>query len=225
MFTQELDEKSANVCDGLCMCKCRIFMCMQARPRGMPGQWGRGSVHSVPRVGVLGWLRPMVLHNQPAKSTSSTSDRLMNVWLWNKNTGFCTVSTVTSQLITLQSNYQMSENKLKNAHHQHLQIRSLSRVFDQTADTNDTTKGYWHEHGRKHNFRLCYFVHLHRTLLISHPSSFKQHFGRFSPSRGRLVYSVIEIYQISISNFVLLPFSFPFKKKCFISFNLTPNVL
>lgn len=34
-FTQEQDEKSANVCDGLCMCKCSIFMCMQARPRGV----------------------------------------------------------------------------------------------------------------------------------------------------------------------------------------------
>lgn len=57
--------------------KCCVFMCMQARPGGMPGQWG--PPHSVPRVGVLGWLRPIVLHNQPAKSTSSTSDRLMNV--------------------------------------------------------------------------------------------------------------------------------------------------
>lgn len=44
----------------------------------VPGQWEL--LHSVLRVGVLGWLRPMVLHNQPAKSTSSTSDRLMNVW-------------------------------------------------------------------------------------------------------------------------------------------------
>lgn len=41
--------------------------------------------HSVLRVGVLGCLSPMVLHNQPAKSTSSTSDRLMNVWLCLKN--------------------------------------------------------------------------------------------------------------------------------------------
>lgn len=39
-FTQEQDEKSANVCDGLCMCMCGIFMCMQARPRGVSGQWG-----------------------------------------------------------------------------------------------------------------------------------------------------------------------------------------
>lgn len=36
-------------------------------------------VHSAVRVGVLGWLSPMVLQSQPAKSTSSTSDRLMNV--------------------------------------------------------------------------------------------------------------------------------------------------
>lgn len=49
---------------------------MKARPGGV---WG--SVYSVPRVGVLGWFRPMVRHSHPAKSTSSTSDRLMNVWL------------------------------------------------------------------------------------------------------------------------------------------------
>lgn len=48
-------------------------------PRRGRAAWEPG--HSAPRVGVLGWLRPMVLHNQPAKSTSSTSDRLMNVWL------------------------------------------------------------------------------------------------------------------------------------------------
>lgn len=57
--------------------KCCIIMCMQARPGGMPGQWG--PLHSVPRVGVLGCLRFIVLHNQPAKSTPPTSDRLMNV--------------------------------------------------------------------------------------------------------------------------------------------------
>lgn len=78
VFTQEQDEISANVCDGLCMCMCMcMFICMLARPRGVSGQWG--PFYSVPRVGVLGWLRPMVLHNQPAKSTSSTSDRLINV--------------------------------------------------------------------------------------------------------------------------------------------------
>lgn len=38
------------------------------------------SVHSALWVGVLGWWRPMVLHIHPAKSTSSTSARLMNVW-------------------------------------------------------------------------------------------------------------------------------------------------
>ena len=32
------------------------------------------------RVGVLGWFSRSVLHNQPAKSTSSTSDRLMKAW-------------------------------------------------------------------------------------------------------------------------------------------------
>lgn len=37
------------------------------------------SSHSVTRVGVLGWFRVIVLHSQPAKSTPSTSDRLMNV--------------------------------------------------------------------------------------------------------------------------------------------------
>lgn len=37
------------------------------------------SGHSATRVGVLGWFRPMVLHNQPAKSTPSTSERLMKV--------------------------------------------------------------------------------------------------------------------------------------------------
>lgn len=41
---------------------------------------GGGGHHSVLRVGVLGCFRPIVLHSQPAKSTSSTSDRLMNVW-------------------------------------------------------------------------------------------------------------------------------------------------
>lgn len=38
------------------------------------------SVHSALWVGVLGWWRPMILHIHPAKSTSSTSARLMNVW-------------------------------------------------------------------------------------------------------------------------------------------------
>ena len=52
--------------------------CVRAVGRG-------GPVHSVLRVGVLGWLSSMVLHNQPAKSTSSTSDLLMNVWLWKTN--------------------------------------------------------------------------------------------------------------------------------------------
>lgn len=44
------------------------------------GGGGGGGHHSVLRVGVLGCFRPIVLHSQPAKSTSSTSDRLMNVW-------------------------------------------------------------------------------------------------------------------------------------------------
>lgn len=35
--------------------------------------------HTAVRVGVLGWSRRSVLHSQPAKSTSSTSDRLMKV--------------------------------------------------------------------------------------------------------------------------------------------------
>ena len=38
---------------------------------------------SVVRVGVLGWLNPIVLQSQPAKSTSSTSDRFINVWFCN----------------------------------------------------------------------------------------------------------------------------------------------
>lgn len=37
-------------------------------------------VQSAIRVGVLGCFSPMVLQSQPAKSTSSTSDRLINVW-------------------------------------------------------------------------------------------------------------------------------------------------
>lgn len=36
--------------------------------------------HTAVRVGVLGWFRRSVLHNQPAKSTSSPSDRLMKAW-------------------------------------------------------------------------------------------------------------------------------------------------
>lgn len=67
---QEQMKKSANVCDGLCVLNAVYFLCVSE-------QWGLP--HSVLRVGVLGWLRPMVLHNQPAKSTSSTSDRLINV--------------------------------------------------------------------------------------------------------------------------------------------------
>lgn len=40
VFTQEQDEISANVCDGLCMCMCVcMFKCMLARPRGVSGQW------------------------------------------------------------------------------------------------------------------------------------------------------------------------------------------
>lgn len=39
---------------------------------------GRGRAHTPAAcVGVLGWLRPMVVHSQPAKSTSSASDLLM----------------------------------------------------------------------------------------------------------------------------------------------------
>lgn len=60
----------------VCVCAVYLCVCKQA-PEVCQGSGG--PVHSVPRVGVLGWLRPMVLHNQPAKSTSSTSDRLMNV--------------------------------------------------------------------------------------------------------------------------------------------------
>lgn len=47
------------------------------------GVRGWTGVQSEVRVGVLGWFRPMVLHNQPAKSTSSTSARLINVWPCN----------------------------------------------------------------------------------------------------------------------------------------------
>lgn len=35
--------------------------------------------HTAARVGVLGWFNLSVLHSQPAKSTSSTSERLMKV--------------------------------------------------------------------------------------------------------------------------------------------------
>lgn len=37
---------------------------------------------AVPWVGVPGWLRPMVLHNHPAKSTCSASERLMKGCTW-----------------------------------------------------------------------------------------------------------------------------------------------
>lgn len=57
---------------------------------GLAGGAGRGGGkawwrqqdhrHTAVRVGVLGWFSRSVLHNQPAKSTSSTSDRLMKVW-------------------------------------------------------------------------------------------------------------------------------------------------
>lgn len=66
------------MCVMACVCVCAVYLCVcKQDPEVVLGQWG--PVYSVPRVGVLGWLRPMVLHNQPAKSTSSTSDRLMNV--------------------------------------------------------------------------------------------------------------------------------------------------
>lgn len=43
-------------------------------------QTGHQQNHTAVRVGVLGWFRRSVLHSQPAKSTSSTSDRLMKPW-------------------------------------------------------------------------------------------------------------------------------------------------
>lgn len=45
--------------------------------RGFPA--GRGC-HTAVRVGVLGWFNRSVLHSQPAKFTSSTSERLMKAW-------------------------------------------------------------------------------------------------------------------------------------------------
>lgn len=58
--------------------------CPGREGRGAGGTAGRspaGPHHTAARVGVLGWFSRSVLHNQPAKSTSSTSDRLMKVWL------------------------------------------------------------------------------------------------------------------------------------------------
>lgn len=43
----------------------------------------------VPWVGVPGWLSPIVLHSQPAKSTCSTSDILMKGCTWRKDKGRC----------------------------------------------------------------------------------------------------------------------------------------
>lgn len=40
---------------------------------------GRLGRHMAARVGVLGWFNLSVLQSQPAKSTSSTSERLMKV--------------------------------------------------------------------------------------------------------------------------------------------------
>lgn len=101
-YTQDQDKKSANVWWLVYMLSA-VFLCM-------PAQWE--PLHSVLRVGVLGWLRPIVLHNQPAKSTSSTSDRLMNVWFWKKTKARlmfrCTV--IVNNTRTMQwSNYQMNE--------------------------------------------------------------------------------------------------------------------
>lgn len=43
----------------------------------------------VPWVGVPGWLSPIVLHSQPAKSTCSTSDILMKGCTWRKDKRRC----------------------------------------------------------------------------------------------------------------------------------------
>lgn len=81
-FPQEQDRKKCQCVWWLVYVYVQYINVYASKTEGVSGQWG--PVHSVPRVGVLGWLRPMVLHNQPAKSTSSTSDLLMNVWLWKK---------------------------------------------------------------------------------------------------------------------------------------------
>lgn len=57
------------------------------REGGVAGFTGRRQDHTAVRVGVLGWFRRSVLHNQPAKSTSSTSDRLMKPWFWKGRRG------------------------------------------------------------------------------------------------------------------------------------------
>lgn len=73
--------KKVPICVMACVRVCTVYVCVMQRDPELCQGSAKGSDHSVPRVGVLGWFRPMVLHNQPAKSTSSTSDRLMNVWL------------------------------------------------------------------------------------------------------------------------------------------------
>lgn len=121
---------------------CAVYVCVcKQDPEVWSGQ--RGPVYSVPRVGVLGWLRPMVLHNHPAKSTSSTSDRLMNVWLWKKTKREIIVCA--ASIINTKDNNPVSKlsdecRQSSGTHHQHLQICSLSRVFDQTAHTQMTPK-------------------------------------------------------------------------------------
>lgn len=109
----------------------------------VPGQWGL--LHSVLRVGVLGWLRPMVLHNQPAKSTSSTSDRLMNVWFCERVEERATVcigsspaAPCDSSQTTEKTNNEKNKKKSSSTHHQELQVRSLRRVFDQTARATES---------------------------------------------------------------------------------------
>ena len=63
----------------VCVCVCvRVCVCVCLSKY-------RAGVQSAARVGVLGWFSPMVLQSQPAKSTSSTSDRLIYVWLCKQN--------------------------------------------------------------------------------------------------------------------------------------------
>lgn len=112
-----------------------------------------GPHHSVLRVGVLGCFRPIVLHSQPAKSTSSTSDRLINVWFWKKTRaglsaahGYFWPRTDVSHPPAGYNHQCIKDGAIKqikglpNTHHQIFQDCSFRRVFDQTAHTQGKTE-------------------------------------------------------------------------------------
>lgn len=59
---------------------------------------------SVVRVGVLGWFSSIVLQSHPAKSTSSASDRLINVWFWKSTNINNTVTQLTKYMVAIKLN-------------------------------------------------------------------------------------------------------------------------